>query len=94
MESPNCCVHNNTHNRKQPPARTYIETHLQVLFPVEHDRLGLDFPVLDVDLVAAEHDGDVLAYSHQVAVPVRHVLVGGPRCDVKHQDGALALLSQ
>lgn len=36
--------------------------HLKVLLAVEHDRLGLDFPVLDVHLVAGQHDGDVLAH--------------------------------
>ena len=66
-------------------------TDLQVLLPVKDNRLGLDLPVLDVDLVAAEHDRDVLAHAHQVAVPVGHVLVRGPRRDVKHQDRTLAL---
>ena len=36
--------------------------HLEVLLAVEHDGLGLDFPVLDVHLVAGQHDGDVLAH--------------------------------
>ena len=58
---------------------------------MKDDRLGLDFAVLDVHLVAAEHDGDVLADADQVPVPVGHVLVCGSRCDVKHQDRALAL---
>ena len=66
-------------------------TNLQVLFPVEHDRLGLDLPVLDVDLVATEHDGDVLAHAHQITVPVGHVLVSDTGCHVKHDDGTLAL---
>ena len=29
---------------------------------MEHDGLGLDFPVLDVHLIAGQHDGDVLAH--------------------------------
>ena len=37
-------------------------SHLKVLLAVEHDGLGLDFPVLDVHLVAGQHDGDVLAH--------------------------------
>ena len=47
--------------------------------------------VLDVDLVAAEDDGDVLADAHQVAVPIGHVLVRHPGRHVEHDDGALAL---
>ena len=37
-------------------------SHLKVLLAVEHDGLGLDFPVLDVHLVAGQHDGDVLTH--------------------------------
>lgn len=39
---------------------------LKVLFPVEGDGLGLDLALLDIDLVAAENDGDVLADTGQV----------------------------
>ena len=48
---------------------------LPVLLAVEDNGLGLDLPVLDVDLVASEDDGDVLAHPHQVSVPVWHVLM-------------------
>ena len=64
---------------------------LEVLLPVEYDRLGLDLPVLDVDLVAGQHDRDVLADPDEVPVPVGHVLVGHPAGHVEHDDGALAL---
>ena len=40
-------------------------SHLKVLLAMEHDGLGLDFPVLDVHLVAGQHDGDVLAHPAQ-----------------------------
>ena len=58
---------------------------------MEDNGLCLDLPVLDVDLVAGEDDGDVLANSHQVSVPVRHVLVRHTRGHVKHDNRALAL---
>ena len=58
---------------------------------MEHDGLGLDLAVLDVDLVAAEDDGDVLADADEVPVPVGHVLVRHPGCHVEHHDGALTL---
>ena len=64
---------------------------LQVLLAVEDNGLGLDLPVFDVNLVASEDDGDVLAHSHQVSVPVWHILVGHTRGHVKHNDRALAL---
>lgn len=40
---------------------------LQVLLAVEGDGLGLDFALLDVDLVASQDNGDVLAHTDQVA---------------------------
>jgi hypothetical protein len=33
---------------------------------VESDGLGLDFSLLDVDLVAAEDDRDVLTYTDEI----------------------------
>lgn len=46
---------------------------------------------LDVDLVAAEDNRDVLADADQVLVPGRHVLVGDARGHIEHDDGALAI---
>jgi hypothetical protein len=39
---------------------------LEVLLPVEGDGLGLDLAFLDVDLVAAEDDGDVFANADEI----------------------------
>mmetsp|Transcript_69404 Transcript_69404/g.195761 ORF Transcript_69404/g.195761 Transcript_69404/m.195761 type:complete len:253 (+) Transcript_69404:244-1002(+) len=64
---------------------------LQVALAVELDVFRLDLPVLHVDLVPHEDDRDVLADSHDVAMPVRDVLVGDARGDVEHDDRALAL---
>ena len=63
----------------------------EVLLAVEVDHLGLDLAVLHVHLVADEHDGDVLAHAHEVAVPVRHALVRDAARHVEHDDGALGL---
>jgi hypothetical protein len=49
---------------------------LEVLLAVEGDLLSLDFAILDIDLVADEHDGDALADAGQVFVPLGHVGVG------------------
>lgn len=46
---------------------------------------------LDVDLVSAKDDGDVLANTLEVTVPVGNVLVGDTRGHVEHDDTALAL---
>ena len=64
---------------------------LQILFPMENDALGFHFPVFDVHLVATQHDGDVVAHSHQISVPVRHILVRHSCSHVKHDNGTLPL---
>lgn len=64
---------------------------LEVLLSVEGDGLGLDLSLLDVDLVSAQDDGDVLAHSNEISVPVGHVLVCDSGGDVEHDDSALAV---
>lgn len=64
---------------------------LEVLLSVEGDGLGLDFALLDIDLVAGKDNGDVLADTDQVTVPVGDVLVCDTRGDVEHDDAALAV---
>jgi hypothetical protein len=63
---------------------------LQVLLSVESDLLGLDLAVLDVNFVANEHNGDVLAHADEILVPLGHILVGDAGAHVKHDDGAVA----
>lgn len=46
---------------------------------------------LDVNLVSAKNDGDVLANTLEVTVPVGDVLVGDTGGHVEHDDTALAL---
>ena len=58
---------------------------------MEGDGLGLHFPLLDVDLVAREDDGDVLADADEVTVPVGDVFVGDAGGDVEHDDAALSV---
>mmetsp|Transcript_8544 Transcript_8544/g.27238 ORF Transcript_8544/g.27238 Transcript_8544/m.27238 type:complete len:230 (+) Transcript_8544:343-1032(+) len=64
---------------------------LQVLLTVKGDGLRLHFSVLHVDLVAHEDNGDVLAHTHQITMPVGHRLVRQARRDIEHNDGTLAL---
>ena len=63
---------------------------LEVLLSVESDLLGLDLSVLDIDLVANEHNGDVLADSDEILVPLGDVLVGDSGADIEHDDSAVA----
>jgi hypothetical protein len=46
---------------------------------------------LHIDLVTAKNNGDVLAHTLKIAMPVGHVLVCDAGRDVKHNDAALAL---
>merc|ERR1719262_24669 len=64
---------------------------LEVPLTMELDVLGLHLPILDVYLVAHQNNRNVLAHAHDVAVPVRDVLVSDPRSNIEHDDGALAL---
>lgn len=64
---------------------------LQVLLAVERDGSSLDFPLLYVDLVAAQNNGNVLADALQVTVPCWYVLVSDATGDVEHDDTALSL---
>lgn len=58
---------------------------------MENNGLGLDFPILDVNFVARQDNGNILANSYQIPMPVGNVLVGDSGSDVKHDDGTLAL---
>jgi hypothetical protein len=63
---------------------------LKVLLSVESDLLGLNLAVLHVDLVADENDGNVLAHTDEILVPLGHILVGDSGADIEHDDGAVA----
>ena len=58
---------------------------------MENNVLCLHFPVFYVHLVPTQHDGDVVAHTHQVPMPVWNILVCDTGCHVKHDDGTLAL---
>jgi len=63
---------------------------LQVLLSVESDLLGLDLSVLDVDLVSNKDDGDVLADTDEILVPLGHILVGDAGAHIEHDNGAIS----
>jgi hypothetical protein len=57
---------------------------------VESDLLGLHFTIFDINLVTDEGYWDVLTDSHQILVPLWHVLVGDSRADIEHDDTTVA----
>lgn len=64
---------------------------LNVLLAVEGDGSGLNLTLLEIDLVAAQNDGNVgSADTSNISVPVGNVLVGHSRSNVEHNDGGLA----
>ena len=58
---------------------------------MERNLFRLDLTVLNFDFVASQNNGDVLTNPRQVPVPIGDVLVGDPRRNVEHDDGALSL---
>lgn len=66
-------------------------TNLEVLFPVEDDRLGLDLAIFDIHFVTTENNWDILTDSDQVPVPIGDVLVGDAGSDIEHDDSTVGL---
>ena len=71
-----------------------MQAYLEVLFSVENDGFGFDFSVLDVHFVSAEHNWDVFTHSDQIPVPVGNIFVSNTGGNVKHDNGALTLVSK
>jgi len=64
---------------------------LEILFAMKCNRLGFNLAIFDVDLVTNEDDGNIFADSHQIPMPVGHVLVRDTRSYVEHDDSTLTL---
>ena len=62
---------------------------LEVLLSVEGDLLGLHLTLTNINLVTAQHDGDVVAHTGQILVPGGDVFVGLPVGDIEHDDTSL-----
>lgn len=52
-----------------------MTSYLEILLPVEDNGFCLDFSVLNIHFVAAEHYRDVFTYPYQVSMPVRYILI-------------------
>lgn len=58
---------------------------------MEHDTLGFNFSVLDVDFIAAKDNRYIFADADQISVPVGYIFVRYSGCNVKHDHSALSL---
>jgi hypothetical protein len=64
---------------------------LNALLAVEGDGSGLNLTLLEIDLVAAQNDGNVgSADTSNISVPVGDVLVSHSGSNIEHNDGSLA----
>lgn len=52
---------------------------------------GKSWKYLDVDLVSTKNNGNVLADTFEITMPIWDVLIGDAGSDVEHDDTALAL---
>jgi hypothetical protein len=57
---------------------------------VEHNLLGLNFSVFNINLVSDQNDWDVLANSHEIFVPLWNVLISDSGADIEHDDTAVS----
>lgn len=64
---------------------------LEGLLAVEVNCLGLDLALLNIDLVTAENNWDVLADTDEITVPVGDVLVCDAGGKIEHDDTALSV---
>ena len=55
------------------------------------DLLRFDLTIFNFNFVSSEDNGNILANTGQITVPIGNVLVGDAGCDVKHDDGTLTL---
>ena len=88
---PKHCLDSDRTGFNRTPIHFWKQKYLKVLLSVEHDGLGLNLSVLDVDLVSSEDDRDIFADANEISVPVRDVLVGDAWRHVEHDNGTLAL---
>lgn len=46
---------------------------------------------LDVDFVPTQDNRDIFADTFEITMPIRHILIRDPGCDIKHDDSTLSL---
>lgn len=57
---------------------------------MEGNLLGLDFAVLNVDLVSNEDDRNVLADTDKILVPLGNILIGDAGANIEHDDSTVS----
>ena len=63
---------------------------LKVLLSVENNLLGLNFSILDINLVSDKNNWDVFTNSDEILVPLWDVLIGDSGADIEHDDTAVS----
>lgn len=58
---------------------------------MEGNLFSLDFPILYLDLVSTQYNGDVFTDTGQITMPVGNILVCDTRGHVKHNNRTLSL---
>jgi hypothetical protein len=64
---------------------------LKVLFAMESYLLRFNLTVLDINLVTAENNRDILANAAKITMPSRYILVCKTRSHIKHNNSTLAM---
>ena len=57
---------------------------------MESDLLGLNLSVLNVNLVSDQDNGNVLADTDEILVPLGNVSIGDTGAHIEHNDGAIS----
>lgn len=58
---------------------------------MEGDAFGLDFSILNIDLVSDQNHWDVFTNTDQITMPVRYILVSDTSGYIKHNYGTMSL---
>ena len=58
---------------------------------MEVNALDLNLAILNINFIAAQNNWDILEDTHQIPMPVGHVLICDTPCYIEHDDGALPL---
>lgn len=56
---------------------------------MESDLSSLHFSIFLIDLISNQNDGNVIANSSQIFIPLGHILIGDSGCHIKHDDGSI-----
>lgn len=62
---------------------------LQILFTMKHYVFRLHLPINHISFISHQHNGNTIAHSHQIFIPIWNLSIGCPRREVEHYDGCV-----